>query len=415
MSSILANAITLIFLLVILSYYVLLLLPRRRRPIEKRFPSISVIIPAHNEAPYIREAIASVKAARFTGKKEIIVVDDGSSDGTGSILKRVKGIRVLSTKHSGKSASINRALKISTGELIAIVDGDSTITKESLEHMATEVGQRGFGAATCVIKVKNRKRWICMWYHIEQLYNSLMRALLVKVNANITTPGPLSVFRREALDAIGGFSTKGFSEDQDVTIRLIRKGYRIGFAERAAAETNMPYDLKGIWRQRTRFARGIIFILKRHLKVNRTFIDLYTLPIFLFAYIQAVIMGVVQTQQIVSGYLEYFISQGVSFNLYAAKYLLGWFSLYGTANWVTDIASGATPLTAVAIIGLLSTLLTYPLFLLAIIKYDKKFDVWHLIPFLFMFPFWFLLSLLYIICLPEVFRRKQYNIWKKNE
>ena len=60
-----------------------------------------------------------------------------------------------------------------------------------------------------------------MWFHIEQLYNSLIRLLFSKINANVTTPGPLSVYRKKELMDAGGFSTEGFSEDVDITIRLI--------------------------------------------------------------------------------------------------------------------------------------------------------------------------------------------------
>jgi len=381
----------------------------------KSFSSITIIIPAHNEEEYIKDCVESVLAADFNGKKQVIVVDDGSRDETAKIVSEFKEVKLIQTKHSGKSASMNRALTFAKGDLIAIVDGDSYIHKDALKEMAFELEREKVAAACGVVKVRNRKKIFPMWSHIEQLYNSLMRSLFAKINANITTPGPLSMYRRKELMEIGGFSTEGFSEDVDVTIRLIRKGYHIGFAEKSVSETNIPYDIKGFFRQRIRFARGLVNILKRHMQVNTAIIDLYTLPLFLFIYVQAVIMGSFTIYQIVSGYFQYFASQGVLLNLTVLKFFFEWFSIVGFVRWTYSIILGQTPLTFIAIVGIVSTLLSYPLFIIAILKYDRKIDIWHIIPFTFMFPFWLMIMFIYIIFLPEYFRKKQYNIWKKNE
>ncbi|MEM4259613.1 MAG: glycosyltransferase family 2 protein [Candidatus Woesearchaeota archaeon] len=409
--------ITFFFLLIILSYYILIFVRVKKQEKEKDFRSISIIIPAHNEEKYISECLNSVLSANFQGKKEIIVVDDGSNDKTSEIVKKFKkkGVILLRTKHIGKSAVINTALKIAKGELIGIVDADSIIEKNSLMEMHSVISKKDVVGVTGVIKVKNRKKHILMWVHIEQLYNSLLRYLLSKINANVSTPGPLSVYRKKALIEVGGFSTEGFSEDLDITIRLIRKGYKISFAEKALVETYMPEDSKGFFRQRTRFARGMLNIFKRHLRINKTIIDIYTLPIFLFTYIQAIVMGSFALYQIISGYFAYFVSQGAYFNSSVLGFFFEWFSIIGFIKWAVGIFTGVTPLTAINIIGIISTLLSYPLYFLAIAKYDKKFDIWHLIPIFFMFPFWLMIMLIYILMFPEFFKKKQYNIWKKNE
>ncbi|MBU0980882.1 MAG: glycosyltransferase family 2 protein [Nanoarchaeota archaeon] len=409
--------ITVIFLLVVLSYYILFFIRLRKPPVEKRFESITVIIPAHNEERFISKTLDHVLAAQFKGKKQVIVVDDGSTDSTSKIVQPYmkRGVMLITQEHSGKAASLNNALKLAKGQLIAVVDGDSYIHKDSIKEMAKEVSRKGVIGSSCVVKVRNRKSHICMWYHLEQLYNSIIRLLFSKVNANIVTPGPLSVYRKTELLEAGGFSTEGFSEDIDVTIRLIRKGYRIGFAEKAITETNMPHDPKGIWRQRTRFARGMINIFKRHLGMTRKFIDVYTLPLFVFAYIQAVIMGAFTVYQVVSGYFTYYASQGVYFSFAVVKFLLGWFSMVGVVSWVGQILAGQVPLTFVSAAGLVAALLSYPMYIYAIFRLDRRIDLYHIIPFFFLPLFWLFIMMIYIISLPEVFRQHQRNIWKKNE
>jgi len=413
----LANVITIVFFLIVLSYYVLIFVKRKVGKREKKFSSITVIIPAHNEERYIAECIESVLDAKFDGKKEVIVVDDGSKDRTLSIVKKYvsRGIKIIRQKHSGKSASVNKAISVSKGELVAVVDGDSAISKDSLKEIVKEVERKNVVASSCVVRVKNRHKFICLWLDLEQLYNSLIRRIFSKINANIVTPGPLSVYRRKELLSVGGFSTKGFSEDIDVTIRLIRAGYNIGFSNKAVSETNMPYEPKWFFMQRTRFARGIINIFKRHLQLNNTLIDLYTLPLFLFGYVQAVIMGSFTIYQVVSGYMTYFLSKGVVFNLATLGFFFDWFSLLGFVKWAIRVFVGQDPLTLVAAAGIISTLLTYPLYIYAIIKYSKRFDLLHFVALFFMSPFWLLIMLIYIISLPEYFRKDQHNIWKKYE
>ncbi len=411
----LANIITIVFLLIVISYYVLIFIKRKDGKKEKRFSSITIVIPAHNEERYIAECIESVLKAKFNGKKEVIVVDDGSNDRTLSIVKKFKGIKIIKQKHSGKSASINKSIAASKSDLIAVVDGDSAISEDSLVEITKEVEKKNVVASSCVVRVKNRHKFVCMWLDLEQLYNSLIRRIFSKINANIVTPGPLSVYRRKELVKVGGFSTKGFSEDIDVTIRLIRAGYKIGFSNNAVSETNMPYEPKWFFMQRTRFARGIIDIFKKHLQINNTLIDLYTLPLFLFGYVQAIIMGSFTIYQVVSGYTTYFLSKGVFFSVEVLRFLFDWFSLLGFFKWAYSVILGQTPLTLVAAAGIISTLLTYPLYIYAILKYSKKFDLLHFVALFFMSPFWLLIMLIYIISLPEYFRKDQHNIWKKYE
>lgn len=412
--SVLVSAVTIIFLLSIFYYYMLLFIKPKKPKIAKKFSSISIIIPAHNEEEYIGKTISYVLAAKFKGTKEIIVVVDGSTDKTYQIAKKFK-IKIIKTKHSGKSASINKALAVAKGELIAIVDGDSYIQRDSLMELSKEVGRKGVVAATGVVKVHNRRKLLCIWPHIEQLYNSLIRFMLSKINANIVTPGPLSVYRKKELMEIKGFSKQGFSEDTDVTIRLIRKGYKVGFSEKAVSETNNPYKLKEFLRQRFRLARGLINILKKHLRVNNLVIDIFTLPLLLFAYVQAVVMALFTISQVITGYNTYFLSQGQVLNLHVLKFFFEWFSIVGFVRWFASVITGSTPLTFVTAIGITATLLSYPLYIFAVAKFDKHFDFWNVLPILFMFPFWLVLMIIYTVSIPEYLRSAQYNIWKKNE
>ncbi|MBW2970590.1 glycosyltransferase family 2 protein [Candidatus Woesearchaeota archaeon] len=413
--SALVSVVWIVFLVSVVYYYMLLLIRHRKPRQTKQFKSITVIIPAHNEECYIADTLHAVLEAEFKGKKQIVVVDDGSTDRTADIVKRFKQVRLIRTKHSGKSSSLNTALKVAKGELIAVVDADSVIEYDSLRKLAVEVGRENTAAACCVVKVNNRKKLLCMWQHIEQLYSSLIRHLSSKINANVVTPGPLSVYRAELLKKLGGFSTEGYCEDIDVTIKLIRSGYRIGFVDDTASHANQPYKLKEFLRQRYRGSRGLLNILKRHFEIKPSLLNLTTMPLLLFSYVQAVVMGSLTLYQMVSGYFAYFLSQGQIFNLYVLRFFFDWFSLIGFFKWTVSVFTGSAPWTLAASVGIAATLLTYPLYIFAIFKYNRKFDIWHIVPVLFMFPYWLFMMLLYIISIPSLFTAKQHNIWKKNE
>ncbi len=409
---ILVNTISIVFLLIILSYYCLLFIRKKKATGGKIPKSISIIIPAHNEERYIADCIESVLKADFNGKKEIIVVDDGSKDRTAKIAQGYP-VKLLKETHHGKAASINKALRNTGGELVAIVDADSVIAVDSLLEAAGLFANKEVGGVCSIIKVKNRKTFLGMWLHIEQLYNSLLRELFAKVNVNIVTPGPLSVYRRESLMKIGGFETRGFSEDVDVAVRLIKAGYKVECSERSISETNMPITPRGFSRQRLRFARGWINIFKRHFRLNRTMMKIYTLPLMLFGYFQSVIMGSIMLYNIISGYINYFVSQGSAFSFGALKFFFEWLSIAGIIKWCMRLFSGAEPWTVIAVIGLAASLLAYPLYLTAVFKYDKKLSWRHIIPLVFMFPYWLLIMWFYIIALPEAFRKHQMNKWEK--
>ncbi len=400
------------FVLVLLSYYVLMILKKKAPEHKHNFKSITVLMPAHNEEKYIRESVQAVLDAEFTGKKEIIVIDDGSTDKTGSIVKKMP-VTYVKTKHLGKSRALNLGIKKAKGELIAVIDGDSVIEKEAFVNALPYLNPKDVAAVVGTIKVKNNNTILGAFLHLEQIYNSLLRHFFSKINANIVTPGPLSIYKKEALLEVGGFGTKSFLEDVDVAVKLVRNGNRIEISEKSISSTYMPVTIKGFIRQRTRFARGWISILKRHLSINKTIVDLYSMPLAFFWFVQAIIMGGFITYQIISGYNQYFLSQGQVLSLGVMKFFFEWFTAAGLIRWAVSLLSNPAALTFTNLIGLASSLLSYPLYLLAILRYEKKFSIRDFLALFFMFPFWFTIMIIYVINIPELFRKHQENRWDK--
>ncbi len=419
----LTNIISFIFFLIVLSYYILIFLPTKKTKLTNKnntFNSLTIITPAHNEEKYIKECILSEINASFPGDKEIIIVDDGSTDSTYKIVNSLIEknslnipIRLIHTKHRGKAASINLALKYAKNELIAIIDADSVIEKNALLELYKTLTNNDYSAVTGVIKVNNKQKFLLWWVHIEQLFNSLIRMLFSKIHANIVIPGPISLYKKEALIKVKGFSRKGFSEDVDIAIRLIRHNYKIGFNENAIAKTNMPYTLKGFIAQRKRFAKGWINIFKKHLKLTKSIIDIYSLPLMLFTYVQAIIMSLSIAYNVIQGYIIYFASKHIFFSIEVIKYFIEWFSLAGTIRWIINVFSGNINLNIIVIISLIATLLTYPLYVIAILKYDKRLTMKDGFALFFINLFWLAIMIIYLFNIFEYFKKNQLNKWEK--
>jgi cellulose synthase/poly-beta-1,6-N-acetylglucosamine synthase-like glycosyltransferase len=322
---------------------------------------------------------------------------------------------LIRTPHRGKSININAAIARAQGQLFAIVDGDSEISQNALIEMKKGLEQEKVAGVSCPIFVKNRTTHIIPWLHIEILHGTLMRLIMSKVGANICTSGQFCMFRTEALREIGGFNTQTLSEDMDISIRLIRKGYKVGFVEGARSWTNMPHSLKWLIGQRFRWCRGNLNVMLSHQKLNSSWIDLYTLPLIFFGFFQAVIMGSISLTKMTTGYWQYFASHGEYLSMPAAKFLLDWISVAGLINWSFKFAIGEIPFTPVTMCGVMAGLLTYPLYIYAIWRFERRFDLYHVVPLCFMAPYWWTISLVQIASAGVFFRPNQRNIWAKND
>lgn len=388
---------TAILLFIVISQYAILL--RGKKTIFAEYsPTLSIIIPAHNEEKYIGSCIQSILSAEYQNKKEIIVINDGSKDGTGMIASSFSGVKVLTTNHLGKSKAMNEAIKCAKNEVIVVVDGDTEIEKDALMHLVHPLKDPAVGAVGGVVKVRNKKKIFTWFQNIEYLYSSFFNSLCDKINANIFTPGPISAFRKNLIDELGGFNTSVFLEDVDMALRLVKKGYKIRIAEKAAVRTNVPNSISSWSLQRRRWMKGGIEMVKNHkdMLFNKKYgaSGFYPLPILSYWYFHSIIMGIVLLFQIVGGYYQYFLAYGEMFSINVFLYFFYWFSFFGIINLLHLIVSGAIPLTPLSLIAILVTIFSYPLYLYPFYKFKEKMRIQDIIALLFLFPYWLLVLII---------------------
>jgi cellulose synthase/poly-beta-1,6-N-acetylglucosamine synthase-like glycosyltransferase/peptidoglycan/xylan/chitin deacetylase (PgdA/CDA1 family) len=232
---------------------------------------VSVVVPAYNEKECIANTVRSLSVS--THPVEVLVVDDGSTDGTGDIVEALglPGVRVIRQENAGKAAALNEGVAQARHDLIVMMDGDTVFEPDTVRELVQPFADPGVGAIAGNAKVGNRGTLIGAWQHIEYVMGfNLDRRTYDLLGCMPTIPGAIGAFRRRALDDVGGMSDDTLAEDTDVTIAVQRAGWRVVYAERARAWTEAPSGLGQLWRQRYRWSYGTMQALWKH---RRSVID----------------------------------------------------------------------------------------------------------------------------------------------
>ncbi|WP_216209084.1 glycosyltransferase [Amycolatopsis aidingensis] len=241
---------------------------RALRPEPPPFvPPVSVVVPAHNEAATIVATVRSLVATRYPAEVEIIVVDDGSTDGTAELVHglALPAVRVLRRANAGKPAALNTGVAAARHEILLMVDADTEFEPETIGHLVRPLADQRVGSVSGNTKVGNRDGLLGRWQHLEYCAGSnLDRQILDALECISTVPGAIGAFRRQALAEVGGVSADTLAEDTDLTIALSRAGWRVSYAQRARAWTEVPGTLSGLYRQRYRWSYGTFQSMWKH-------------------------------------------------------------------------------------------------------------------------------------------------------
>ncbi|MGV4987102.1 bifunctional polysaccharide deacetylase/glycosyltransferase family 2 protein [Streptomyces sp. NRAIS4] len=226
---------------------------------------VSAIVPAYNESAGIEAAVRSLLASDHP--VEVIVVDDGSTDGTADLVEslRLPGVRVIRQENAGKPAALNTGLAAASCELVVMVDGDTVFEPGTVRTLVQPFADPRVGAVSGNAKVVNRGGMLGRWQHIEYVIGfNLDRRLFDLAECMPTVPGAVGAFRRRALLALGGVSDVTLAEDTDLTMALCRAGWRVVYEEGAVAWTEAPASLNALWRQRYRWCYGTLQAMWKH-------------------------------------------------------------------------------------------------------------------------------------------------------
>jgi cellulose synthase/poly-beta-1,6-N-acetylglucosamine synthase-like glycosyltransferase len=244
---------------------------RRRRSARWRWGPpvtlpVSVVVPAYNEREGIAVAVRSLAASDHPGT-EVLVVNDGSTDDTADIVRGLglPNVRLLQQPNRGKARALNAGVAAAAHDLIVMVDGDTVFEPDAVRRLVQPFADPRAGAVAGNVKVGNRRGMVATWQHIEYVIGfNLDRRLYDILQCMPTVPGAIGAFRRAALADVGRVSDDTLAEDTDLTMGLVRAGWRVVYEESARAWTEAPDTLSQLWTQRYRWSYGTMQAMWKH-------------------------------------------------------------------------------------------------------------------------------------------------------
>lgn len=265
----------------------------RTAPKYTRVPELSIVLPCYNEGKNVGKFVENIMKTDYPGLKKIIIVDDYSTDDSYKILKeyekkypKVQAYRV--PKHTGRAAGPkNYGLKFANTELVAFSDSDSFPSPNAISKMVGFLEEEGVGAVTSRVFVKNEKKnFLTRTQAIEYKVIAFTRKLFEFIESIYVTNGPLSIYRKEALDQVGGFDMKNLTEDIELTWHVVSKGWKVRMCIPAIVRSEVPETIKMWFKQRIRWnVGGIQTVAKYKKKISQCgMLGLFIIPFFVFSW-----------------------------------------------------------------------------------------------------------------------------------
>ncbi|MFF7703734.1 bifunctional polysaccharide deacetylase/glycosyltransferase family 2 protein [Streptomyces lydicus] len=227
---------------------------------------VTVLVPAYNEEAGIESTIRSLLASTHQ-QLQIVVIDDGSTDGTADIATWIDDprVEVIRQPNAGKAAALNTGLAHARYEFVVMVDADTVFEPDAIHRLVQPLAHPAVGAVSGNTKVGNRRRLLGRWQHLEYVFGfNLDRRMFEVLECMPTVPGAIGAFRRDALMGVGGVSEDTLAEDTDLTMALWQAGWRVVYEESAIAWTEVPTSLRQLWRQRYRWCYGTLQAMWKH-------------------------------------------------------------------------------------------------------------------------------------------------------
>ncbi len=289
-----------------------------RRPERRTFdhyPDLTILVACYNEAANVAKTIQSLALQQYTGCMDILILDDGSTDGTiavaraaiaGADLQSGHSFRVVPGGHNiGKAGVLNRGLALATADIVLTVDGDCWIHDDAVQRLVERyLSDPSFtrAVAGAIIVSNSRSNWLTKGQEWDYFHGiAAVKRMQSMYHGTLVAQGAFSLYDREALHEVGGWPDC-VGEDIVVTWALLERGYRVGYCEDAIAFTNVPDRFRQFALQRKRWSRGLMEAFKLHGKLlfkprmttlfiwwNLLFVPLDV--VYTFAFIPGVVMA----------------------------------------------------------------------------------------------------------------------------
>ncbi|MEH6834769.1 MULTISPECIES: glycosyltransferase [Falsihalocynthiibacter] len=256
----------------ILRSLTILFLALTRRPIGPRDPAyeplVTVVVAAYNEATVIEASIKTILASDYSNL-QVLVIDDGSKDSTGNVVrsafKKDRRVKVHRQKNGGKWRALNAAYRYVSTDIVVAIDADTVLRKDAIRKLVARFSDPKVGAVAGNVKVGNRLNLLTRLQAVEYITaQNLERRAFDKINGMLVVPGAIGAWRVAAVKEAGGYSGDTLAEDADLTVSIQRCGYSVCFVEDAISVTEAPATLVPFLKQRLRWTLGMMQMAWKH-------------------------------------------------------------------------------------------------------------------------------------------------------
>ncbi|HQB53580.1 MAG TPA: glycosyltransferase family 2 protein [Bacteroidales bacterium] len=255
-----------------------LILDRRPQYADLPFdaPGITLLCAAYNEEDTITDTLNSLWLQKYPARLRIVVIDDGSKDRTAEKVREFiaqhqgsdKSFELIQHENNqGKAAALRTGLKTVDTEYVVTIDADSYLFEHAVENLVRNIvlGPENTAAVAGNVLVRNSRENLITklqeWDYFHGI--AVIKRVQSLFQGTLVAQGAFSVYRADAVRELGGWPPK-IGEDIVLTWGLRNRGYRIGYAENAFCFTRVPETYKQFFRQRKRWARGLIEAFKSY-------------------------------------------------------------------------------------------------------------------------------------------------------
>ncbi len=236
-------------------------------------PPVSVLIPCFNEGPHAEETVRHALALDYPDF-EVIAINDGSSDDTGAILEAMvplhPRLRVVHLAcNQGKAIALGTGSLMAQHEFLVCIDGDALLDVHCVHWLVRHfIDDPDVAAVTGNPRIRNRSTLLgkVQVGEFSSIVGMIKRAQR-SFGRLFTVSGVITAFRKSAVHQVGYWSADMLTEDIDITWKLQRAGWDVRFEPRALVWILVPETLRGLWKQRLRWATGGAQVLRKNVDV----------------------------------------------------------------------------------------------------------------------------------------------------
>ncbi len=227
---------------------------------------VSIVIALYNAERLIGRVLEAIFAQDYPEPIEVIVVNDGSTDGSLDVVKRFAhrdNLTIIDQPNQGAVIATNNGFRVARYDIICSVDCDVVLHRDWLKKVIAEFEDERVGAVQGYFKTPEDVTLLArmMGYDVETRYDSIKTRYVTHVCTGNTA------YRRGAIERVGLFDPEfecGYAYDSDMSYRLLKAGYRLVFLKDAVSEHYWKTDLKGYIRQQYRSAYGRLQLIEKH-------------------------------------------------------------------------------------------------------------------------------------------------------